>query len=1018
MIILHISLFNGSAVLWGETAGNKPVEDAGPSVPVFPYDPGIKGLKHAVKLLDLNIKILKSNTQNLVAWIPSRGKNPLPSSPMIGEARDRRRKVAIAPFLITARELDFEELLKITDLVGAMKVHRGVSFGPSLFFAAQAVEIARNLAIKESFIPGVIPTGKAFEARWIPLPDEESGKIIEETALKMPGIARCLNNSGKEAPVSNPRTELNLFIASTLDSLIRDKNKNPQTFSNLHDTWINALTSGDSRIVWKDKDELRLFVKELERWQKPAEFAYKSPFRFCFRLNEPENDGDVTDNVSWQVEYLVQPKKDPSLLLPVSDLWNPRKAASRELRKFGGNQTEFMLTALGQAAGLSPDVAESLKSKEPGSFTLKTEGAFNFLQNEAPALRNAGFSVILPAFWVSGGMKKVAVKAKTKSTGMTTEAGISLDSLMDFDYEIALGNETLSMKELQSLAKLKQPLVRIRGEWTQIDRAHLDAVIRFLKNKKGGNATARELLASALGGEMKVGPVAIETVDTDGWFRNLLEGLSGQREFESLEHPEKFNGKLRPYQTRGFSWLSFLKSWKLGACLADDMGLGKTVQTLALLQKERETGENRPVLLICPTSVVNNWRKEAEKFTPDLKVMVHHGPDRLKKGKFVKAASNHSIVITSYGLVTRDLNFLKEMEFSGLILDEAQNVKNPETKQAKAVRSVNSDYRIALTGTPVENHVGELWALMDFLNPGLLGNRSSFKERFHLPIQRWRDENTVSKLKSLTTPFILRRLKTDKSIISDLPEKVETKEFCTLTKEQASLYRAAVNEMEAGIHQTDGIKRRGVVLAMLSKLKQICNHPLQFVKDNSSVENRSGKLRRLEEMLTEIMEMKERTLIFTQFAEMGEILQRHLQETFGEEVFFLHGGVTRKKRDEMVERFQNDENAPHIFVLSLKAGGTGLTLTRANHVIHYDRWWNPAVENQATDRAFRIGQKKNVQVHKFMVAGTLEERIDIMIESKKRLAESIVGEGEGWLTELDDEALKKLVELDSETAED
>ena len=369
------------------------------------------------------------------------------------------------------------------------------------------------------------------------------------------------------------------------------------------------------------------------------------------------------------------------------------------------------------------------------------------------------------------------------------------------------------------------------------------------------------------------------------------------------------------------------------------------------------------------------------------------------------------MVISSYSLLHRDIEALKEVEWCGVVLDEAQNVKNAETKQSKAARSLTAGYRLALTGTPVENNVGDLWSLMEFLNPGLLGTQTEFKRKFYLPIQTSSDPAAAKQLRRLTEPFILRRLKTDKTIISDLPDKMEMKVFCTLTKEQASLYAAVVNEATRALEESDGIKRKGVVLATLSKLKQVCNHPAQFLGDNSAIPNRSGKLSRLAEMLEEVLEIQERALVFTQFREMGEIIRKHLQESFGREVLFLHGGVTKKSRDRMVERFQDDDDPPSVFILSLKAGGTGLNLTRANHVFHFDRWWNPAVENQATDRAFRIGQVKNVQVHKYLCTGTLEEKIDEMIERKKGIASAVVGAGEQWLTELSTDELKELFAL-------
>jgi SNF2 family DNA or RNA helicase len=398
--------------------------------------------------------------------------------------------------------------------------------------------------------------------------------------------------------------------------------------------------------------------------------------------------------------------------------------------------------------------------------------------------------------------------------------------------------------------------------------------------------------------------------------------------------------------------------------------------------------------------------------------LVHHGVDREKTAAFKRGVAKHAIVVTSYALLARDFETLREIQWGGVILDEAQNVKNPQTLQARAARALEAGYRIALTGTPVENHVGDLWSIMEFLNPGLLGSQAEFKKLFFTPIESGGDKPAAERLARLTRPFVLRRLKTDKSIIRDLPDKLEMKVFCNLTKEQAALYAAVGREAEAVIESADGIKRRGLILAALTKLKQICNHPAHFLGDGSELAGRSGKLARLCEMLEEVLESGERALVFTQYAEMGRLLQRHLGKTFGREVLFLHGGATRAERDLMVERFQAKGEGPAVFVLSLKAGGTGLNLTNATHVFHYDRWWNPAVENQATDRAHRIGQTKKVQVHKFICAGTLEEKIDAMLERKKQSAERIVGAGEGWLTELSNAELRQVFALSAEAVGD
>ncbi len=500
-------------------------------------------------------------------------------------------------------------------------------------------------------------------------------------------------------------------------------------------------------------------------------------------------------------------------------------------------------------------------------------------------------------------------------------------------------------------------------------------------------------------------------VDADGWLGDLLSGQADRR-LEPVPAPAAFAGELRPYQERGLSWLSFLDGLGLGGVLADDMGLGKTIQLLSLIAAQ-PTGSG-PTLLVCPMSLVGNWQREAARFTPGLRVHVHHGADRLAAGDLPAALAGVELVITSYGVAARDQAALGALTWARVVCDEAQNIKNHATRQARAVRALPAAARIALTGTPVENRLSELWSIMEFTNPGLLGPAEKFRQRFAIPIERDGSPDAEQALKRLTQPFVLRRLKTDQAIISDLPDKQEMKVWCNLTAEQASLYAATVADMLSRIEDAaDDISRRGLVLATMARLKQVCNHPAQLLGDGSRLPGRSGKLARLEEICDEIVAEGDKALCFTQYAEFGRMLQPHLAARLGCPVLFLHGGTPKKQRDAMVDTF-GSLTEPAVFLLSLKAGGTGLNLTAASHVIHVDRWWNPAVEDQATDRAFRIGQRRNVQVRKFVCVGTLEERIDAMIEDKKALAERVVGSGESWLTELSAADLREVLELSPE----
>jgi SNF2 family DNA or RNA helicase len=589
---------------------------------------------------------------------------------------------------------------------------------------------------------------------------------------------------------------------------------------------------------------------------------------------------------------------------------------------------------------------------------------------------------------------------------------LGLDTLVRYDWQLSLGGKGISPEEFARLAQLKAPLVRVRGEWVELTPEDVQKAQEFWAKNEGDTIPLSRALSLAAGTSDLDGDLPIESVETEGWLNALFEKDGAITE---LPQPASFVGELRPYQERGVSWMHFLVERGLGPCLADDMGLGKTIELISMLlhMKEQSTLTG-PVLLICPMSVVGNWEHELRRFGPSLTFLTHHGAGRLTGDAFREEARKHNLVISTYALIARDREIFESVQWQGVVLDEAQNVKNASTKQAQAARALKADFRVALTGTPVENRLSELWSIMEFLNPGYLGTAEYFRRDFALPIERANDAASKSQLRTLVQPFILRRVKTDPTIISDLPEKLEMKVYCSLMPEQATLYEAVVRDMLEKIDESSGIQRKGLVLAGLTKLKQICNHPAHFLGDRSVLGDRSGKLARLEEMLEEVVAADDRALVFTQYAEWGKELQVYLREKLGKDVLYLHGGTPRHVRDRLVSRFQNDRRGPPIFILSLKAGGTGLNLTRASHVFHYDRWWNPAVEDQATDRAFRIGQTRNVQVHKLICTGTLEERIDDMIESKKQLAQQIVGTGESWLTELSTEELKNLFELRKE----
>jgi superfamily II DNA or RNA helicase len=1034
MIACHVSLFEGEAYLWLEEGKRAAFGDADTPAPAeHTFKPRRDVYAHTLDTIAAGMTLTRRDTARLAVWVPALRGVPLPSSPVLG-ALPEHHADGLVPVEVTARRLSIDELAQVTlRLTMDAESVPGILPGASVHWCATMLKSAIALVSSQRFLPGVRMRNGRWEAYWLPVPQDHDAGAIKTLAAAMPASFRCIARPGVPQPAQPPGGLTESLFEDVVDYIVRSsgsapipiegrKKRGSTRHDSLHDAWLSALRNESPAIEWAGLTDIEEFAAQLEQWRRPVEITAASPFRFCFRLIEPEHpmqSGEPANGQTWKLEYLLSPKDDPSLLIPLADVWKTRGPATRQLRKYGSNYSEYALVALGQAAGLLPPVARSLRSAKPSDVALSTDEACNLLTQSAELLRNAGFHLLLPAWWTGkGGTKRIAVRATMKSIGKDGLGTLSMHALVDFNLYAALGDDAVDVEELRRLASLKSSLVWLRGQWVEVDQKSLTAVLRMLEAGKDVSISARDALALGMGVGRTIGKIHIESAVLSGWLSDTLNALTNPSSFELLPAPPKFQGELRPYQQRGYSWLSMLGRLGLGACLADDMGLGKTIQTLVLIQRSRQHGEKRPVLLVCPTSVVNNWRKEAERFAPDLPVLVHHGSDRHRAGSFEKAAKKSAIVVSSYGLLHRDLETFNAIDWAGVVLDEAQNIKNAETRQSQAARSLKAGYRVALTGTPVENSVADLWSMMEFLNPGWLGPRTTFREQYTIPIQRYGDTGAAERLRTLTGPFILRRLKTDKSIISDLPDKIIQKEYCTLTREQITLYQAVINTVSGELDDGSEMKRRGAMLAALLRLKQVCNHPAHFLADGSALNGRSGKLARLMDILDETRSRGERTLVFSQFAEMGALLQQAIEERFGEEVFFLHGSLTRKKRDSMVERFQKDDAAPHVFILSLKAGGTGLTLTRANHVVHYDRWWNPAVEQQATDRAFRIGQKKNVQVHSFIVAGTLEERIDAILEKKQVIAERVVGSGEQWLTELSNKDFLELISLSNEAVGD
>lgn len=740
--------------------------------------------------------------------------------------------------------------------------------------------------------------------------------------------------------------------------------------------------------------------------------------RVCFHLaeNKKDNDRPFAFLATYSTGFGAEGKLKH---LPLKEA----------LKQYSGENNSKalikLLTPVYNASQKCPWVHDLLSTLELYQPLAWTPHKAHKLLCSIPQLEESGLSVRIPNWWKRRPRPQVSV-----TIGSSQQPRIGVSAMLDFNVQMTLGDDQLSEEELRELLSSGQNLVSLRGQWVEVDRAklqealdHWKKVQKFSKNGEISFIEGMRLLAGAPSGleEDKVEELSHWVKIAPGEaLAALLRDLRNPSSVSS-ENLENLAVTLRPYQHEGVSWLSLLSGLGLGACLADDMGLGKTIQILSLLlinQRQSLNSKKNPSLLIVPASLLGNWQREAQRFTPSLKLFLLH-PSETKSPTLSEIEENPSahfqdvdLVVTTYSMVVR-LKWLSEISWNLLILDEAQAIKNSGTKQSKVIKALPSRSRIALTGTPIENRLSDLWSLFDFLNPGLLGSSTRFKAYInHLQSSPGQFES----LRKLTSPYILRRMKTDPKIISDLPQKIETASYCHLTRQQAQYYQSVVDELRQSLKTLDPEKRRGVVLGTLLKLKQICNHPSHYSGTGDYLPSHSGKFERLGEICEELASRQEKVLIFTQFSEIIAPLELYLSKIFGRKGLILHGGTPIKERKNLVESFQS-KGGPPFFVLSLKAGGTGLTLTEASHVIHFDRWWNPAVENQATDRAFRIGQKKNVQVHKFITQGTVEEQIEAIINSKKKLASEILSStDEVRITELPDDELLNMLSLDIDRA--
>ena len=878
-----------------------------------------------------------------------------------------------------------------------------------------------DLISRCKFLPTVEKQDSNLIAKWQVLLDSAVDVTrLEKFASQMPLACRTYQQTTENIAIDLPLLPQEIilsFLNNITDNQLRlmvgsQSPLEPRIMMSLPaalQQWLQGLINENNIIDAAGGERLETTLKA---WTLPLQYQLtgKALFRTCFQLLPPENE-----EPDWTLKYFLQAADNPEFLIDAATIWHQSVEKLVYQNRTIEQPQETFLRGLGLASRLYPIITPSLETASPEFCHLTPMQAYEFIKAITWRFEDSGLGVILPPSLANreGWANRLGLKISAE-TPQQKSGRLGLQSLLNFQWHLAIGGQTISKVQFDKLVKLNSPLVEINGEWVELRPQDIKTAQTFFSSRKEQMSLSLEdALRISKGDTQVIEKLPVVSFEASGALEELIGTLTNNQEIQTLPTPGNFTGQLRPYQERGVAWLAFLERWGLGACLADDMGLGKSVQFIVfLLHLQEQNALEKPTLLVCPTSVMGNWQKEVKKFAPTIKVLEYHGDKRPKGKAFTEAVNKHDIVITSYALIHRDIKLLKAIEWQIIVLDEAQNVKNSEAKQSQAVRQLETTFRIALTGTPVENRLQELWSILDFLNPGYLGSKQFFQRRFAMPIEKYGDTASLNQLRSLVQPFILRRLKSDKDIIQDLPDKQEMTVFCGLTSEQATLYQQLVDESLVAIESAEGLQRRGMILGLLVKLKQICNHPSQYLKLATLEKHHSAKLQRLEEMLDEVLVEEDRALIFTQFAEWGKLLKPYLEKKLGREIFFLYGSTSKKQREEMIDRFQHDPQGPPIMILSLKAGGVGLNLTRANHVFHFDRWWNPAVENQATDRVFRIGQTRNVQVHKFVCTGTLEEKINDMIESKKQLAEQVVGAGEDWLTEMDTDQLRNLLILD------
>ncbi len=842
-----------------------------------------------------------------------------------------------------------------------------------------------KLIEKLYFIPTVHkkdgPSGVTFRIVYEPIiSNKESAKIINELEKNLPENVFIKGDK--------PKDFVERFVREYLNYLI-------YKFLGIKAYRFKDIKSGhymikdlEQRCLLKGKD----VAENIAQWFDELYLGKYDLIPF-FKVNK------ISDDEFELKIHIKNRKTDETIIL--DDLYHKDEIWGLDTEDI----SKIIEKQLNYALRYMPELENLFEDEDKLALTLNLNEVYKIITQTAYYLQKAQIDVILPAELTNIIIPRASINAKVKAArsddlmqifNTVSSSAISLDDILEFSYEVSLGDEKISLEEFNKLVSESNGLIQYNGKYILVDKAEGEKLIEQIKNANHKKMTRLELIHASMSGQLQN-----YDFNYDEAYANVIKDFAKPVE---VSQPENLHGDLRPYQMTGLKWLWTNVSKGFGCCMADDMGLGKTIQVISLILKLKEENKlKNPVLVICPTTLMGNWMKELQMFAPSLKTTTYHGLDR-------KLDLKSDVILTTYAILRIDVEEMKKNTWGMIVVDEAQNIKNPDTAQTLAIKSLKSDIKIAMTGTPVENRLTELWSIFDFINKGYLGSLKEFQKSYAVPIERFKEKSRASKLKLSVSPFVLRRLKTDKHVISDLPDKMVMNDYCYLAKPQAVLYEKTLNEMMEKISGFTGVNRRGNIFKLITALKQICNHPYQFLKSGEMSKELSGKAEKCVSLVQNIIDNNEKTLIFTQYKEMGDLLVKILQEECSTEPSFFHGSLTVPQRETLIEDFQNNDERK-VMILSLKAGGTGLNLTSATNVIHYDLWWNPAVEEQATDRTYRIGQDKNVMVHRMITLGTFEEKIDEMLKSKKELADLAVYEGEKIITELSDQEIYDIFSL-------